>query len=76
MELTQQSSKMFCSNCVINLKTLSDGHWLLLAAQSCMEWDLDCEESWALKELMLLTCGVGEDFWESLGLKGDPASPF
>ena len=27
------------------------------------------------KELMLLNCGVGEDSWESLGLKGDPASP-
>ena len=28
------------------------------------------------KELMLLNCGVGEDFWESLGLQGDPTSPF
>ena len=27
------------------------------------------------KELMLLNCGVGEDSWESLGLKGDPTSP-
>ena len=27
------------------------------------------------KELMLLNCGVGEDFWESLGLQGDPTSP-
>ena len=26
--------------------------------------------------LMLLNCGVGEDAWESLGLKGDPNSPF
>ena len=25
---------------------------------------------------MLLNCGVGEDFWESLGLQGDPTSPF
>ena len=24
---------------------------------------------------MLLTCGVGEDSWESLGLQGDPTSP-
>ena len=29
-----------------------------------------------LKELMLLNCGVGEDSWESLGLQGDPTSPF
>jgi len=27
------------------------------------------------KELMLLNCGVGEDSWESLGLKGGPTSP-
>ena len=42
-------------------------------------WELDCEESWALRNwcfwtvvLMLLNCGVGEDSWESLGLQGDP----
>ena len=28
------------------------------------------------EELMLLNCGVGEDFWESLGLQGDPTCPF
>ena len=28
------------------------------------------------KELMLLSCGVGKDSWESLGLLGDPTSPF
>ena len=28
------------------------------------------------KELMLLNCGVGEDSKESLGLQGDPTSPF
>ena len=28
------------------------------------------------EELMLLKCGVGEDSWESLGLQGDPSSPF
>ena len=38
-------------------------------------WESDCEESWA-KELMLLNCCVGEDSWESLGLQGDPTSPF
>ena len=25
---------------------------------------------------MLLNCGAGEDSWESLGLQGDPTSPF
>ena len=38
-------------------------------------------ETWTVKrlsteELMLLNCGVGEDSWESLGLQGDPTSPF
>ena len=28
------------------------------------------------EELMLLNCGVEEDFWKSLGLQGDPTSPF
>ena len=38
-------------------------------------WELDCEEGWA-EEFMLLNCGVGEASWESLGLQGDPTSPF
>ena len=39
-------------------------------------------ESWTVmkaecqQELMLLNCGVGEDSLESLGLQGDPTSPF
>ena len=39
-------------------------------------------ESWTVKkavsaeELMHLNCGVGEDSRESLGLQGDPTSPF
>ena len=37
-------------------------------------WELDCEESWVLKN-WCLNCGVGEDSWESLGLQGDPTSP-
>jgi len=28
------------------------------------------------KELMLLNCAIGEDSWESLGMQGDPTSPF
>ena len=30
----------------------------------------------SVEELMLLNCGVGEDSWQSLGLQGDPTSPF
>uniref|UniRef100_A0AC11ETE2 Uncharacterized protein n=1 Tax=Ovis aries TaxID=9940 RepID=A0AC11ETE2_SHEEP len=38
-------------------------------------------ESWTVKKaehrkLMLLNCGFGEDSLESLGLQGDPTSPF
>jgi len=38
-------------------------------------------ESWTVKKaehqkLMLLNCDVGEDSWGSLGLQGDPTSPF
>ena len=38
-------------------------------------------ESWTVKKaehrrLMLLNYDVGEDSWESLGLQGDPTSPF
>ena len=37
-------------------------------------------ESWTIKklsaeELMVLSCGVGEDSRESLGQQGDPTSP-
>ena len=39
-------------------------------------WELDCKESWAPKNWCFLNCGVGEDSWESLGLQGDPTSPF
>ena len=28
------------------------------------------------EELLLLNCGLGENSWESLGLQGDPTSPF
>ena len=38
-------------------------------------WELALRKLSA-EELMLLNCGVGEDSWESLGLQGDPTSPF
>ena len=37
-------------------------------------WNSNTLATWR-EELMLLSCGVGEDSWESLGLQGDPASP-
>ena len=39
----------------------------------CESWTIKKAET---KQLMLLNCGVGEDSWESLGLQGDPTSPF
>ena len=38
-------------------------------------------ESWTVKKaehrrIDALNCGVGEDSWDSLGLQGDPTSPF
>ena len=38
-------------------------------------------ESWTVKKAerqridAFLKCGIWEDFWESLGLQGDPTSP-
>ena len=49
-------------------------------------WMLDMYGCWmftvglwrrlSAEELMCLNCGVREDSWESLGLQGDPTSPF
>ena len=38
-------------------------------------WELDYEESWAPKNWCFSTV-VLENSWESLGLQGDPTSPF
>ena len=42
----------------------------------CMDVRVGLWRKLSSKELMLLNCGVGEDSWESLGLQGDPTSPF
>ena len=43
---------------------------------SCMDVRVRLWRRLSAEELMLLKCGVGEDSWESLGLQGDPTSPF
>ena len=43
----------------------------IMASGPITSWEIDGET-----ELMLLNCGVGDDSWESLGLQGDPTSPF
>ena len=44
--------------------------------KSCMDVTVGLWRKLSAKELILLNCGVGEDSWESLGLQGDPISPF
>ena len=43
---------------------------------SCRDVRVGLWRKLSAEELMLLNCGVGEDSWESLGLPGDPTSPF
>ena len=43
---------------------------------SCMDVRVGLWRKLSAEELMLLNCGVGEDSWASLGLQGDPTSPF
>ena len=43
---------------------------------SCMDVKVGLWRKLSAEELMLLNCGVGENSWESLGLQGDPTSPF
>ena len=42
---------------------------------SCMNVRVGLQRKLSAEELMLLNCSV-EDYWESLGLQGDPTSPF
>ena len=39
----------------------------------CESWTIKKAECWRIDAF---NCGVGEDSWESLGLQGDPTSPF
>ena len=59
----------YLRNC-ISLKGLWFFQW------SCMDMRVGLWRKLSAEELMLLNCGVGEDSWESLGLQGDPTSPF
>ena len=39
-------------------------------------WELNCEEGWARKNWCFWTAVLQKTLWESLGLQGDPTSPF
>ena len=43
---------------------------------SCMDVRAGLWIKLSTDEFMLLNCGVGEDSWTLLGLRGDPTSPF
>ena len=56
-------------------------HWkgpytVVLTSPTCMHVRVGLWRKLSAEELMFLNCGVGEDSWESLGLQGDPTSPF
>ena len=44
----------------------------LVVMYGCESWTMKKVECWIIDAF---NCGVGEDSWESLGLKGDPTSP-
>ena len=44
-----------------------------LVMYGCDSWTVKKAERWSID---VLNCGVGEDSWDSLGLQGDPTSPF
>ena len=50
--------------------------WLWFFLWSCIDVRVGLWRRLSAEELMLLNCGGGEDSWESLGLQGDPTSPF
>ena len=54
--------------CLVKAMAFSSSHvWM---------WELGHKESWVSKNWCFLNCGVAEDSCESLGLQGDPTSPF
>ena len=63
-----------------NLDSIFKGRDITLATKVCLVKAMDVRVGlWrklSAKELMILNCGVGEDSLESLGLQGDPTSPF
>ena len=79
------ASKLFLSVCIhiffrqSLLKTYSlpgSESRLWFFQWSCIDVRVGLWRRLSTEELMLLNCGVGEDSWESLGLQGNPISPF
>ena len=51
----------------------SQGDDFSVVMYGCESWTVTKAER---QELMFLNCDFGEDSWESLGLQGNPTSPF
>ena len=67
---------MDLSDCFIMIRLKLNYLWQkFYAGDTVFPWRKTHLKGFISEELMLLNCGVGEDFWESLGLQGDPASP-
>ena len=49
---------------------------MVFSSSQVWMWELDYKKKLSTEELMSLNRGVGEDSWESIGLQGDPTSPF
>ena len=72
-----QSQKQQNDLCLFLRQTFQyHGNPSLCPRWSCMDVRVGLWSKLSTEELMLLNCGVGEDSWESLGLQGDPTSPF
>ena len=64
---------ILCCECIRYLVSMSR---LWFFQWSCMDAKVGLWRKLSAEELMLLNSRVGEDSWESLGLQGDPTSPF
>ena len=65
----QKAETLLC-----RLRSIYSRLWFFL--WSCMDVRVGLWRRLSAEELMLLNCGVGEGFWESLGQQGYPTSPF
>ena len=72
--LTSISVGLFVEVLLVSFGNIMFPWWFFL--WSCMDVRVGLWRRLSAEDLMLLNCGVGEESWESLGLQGDPTSPF
>ena len=71
--MTNLDSILKSRDATLPTKVRLKGMVLPVVMYGCESWTVKKAEP---KKLMLLNCGVEEDSCESLGLQGDPTSPF